>query len=1072
MSVSGAPSRSRGVDWQQLDDLFAEAMVLPTDERDAFVSTRCQGDDELAVELRSLLANADTDAPLIDSIAGALAELSRVAPSRVGPYRLGKMIGQGGMGTVYSATRDDDEFERDVAIKVLKPFPSPEHVTRFRDERQILATLDHPAIVRLLDGGSTDGGYPYLVMEHVRGVPITQWAKDRSVRERVELIARVAAGVGYAHGRLVVHRDLKPSNLLVDDTGSPKLLDFGIAKLLAGDRETPDTRTGLPLLTPEYASPEQARGEPITVATDIYSLGAVFYEVLAGKPPQTPGASVLDTLAAICVEEPPRPGISRDLDSIVLKMLQKKSSDRYASMVELIADLERFLDGRPVKARTASVTYRAGKFVTRNAGKLAIAAVVGGALVAAAVISVGQARRATEAAKLADAERNKLVFERGWQELAAGHPNAALPWLVRALEGEDSPVVRFSIAEAMRPLDQVIVEVSFLGGAQSGAWLDDDRFALWGRGGFAMFDRAGHPIGTPITTDTWAMATREDVLVLAHPDRVSVRGARDIPTNGPSHLGILADGTMVIGEHSGRLRLLRGDRAIVDKMFPRVTSLATSDDRIAIGDGDGVLHVLDTTGRELFSQRAHDDRGIGAVRFVAGGRVVSAGTDAKAKMWSAAGELLATFAAHNTLISTIAVDRSGMRIATGGRDGTVKVWSLDPPDFVVGLRGHELDSMADFSPDGTRVLTSGSDNTHRIWTVLEAQLEFQIEGRLGSGTGSSATSNSRGAFYSPGGDVFLAIAGTSAKIVRTNRGALLAEIDTGRGRTQPRAAMFSPDEREIAIAGLGQLEVWTRDGNKLVTVPVGEILIWDVAWSPDGKQLAYAGNHAALVDRATLTERRLAGHPGRVNRVQFSRDGSRLLTAGDQTARIWDVASATQLAHLDHPARVIVAIWDRANTRIYTSCSDGKLRIWDASNYAQLDEIEVGTRYLDLALAPDQRRLALGGHDGTIAIWDLESRTRVVELLGHTGPVTAVVWSSDGALLASSADDQTARVWDPQGGKLLATRRHRDGAMSVAWTKDDRSLLTASTDGSVRLWDAHRDTRSSSELRAVVDQLR
>jgi WD40 repeat protein len=307
--------------------------------------------------------------------------------------------------------------------------------------------------------------------------------------------------------------------------------------------------------------------------------------------------------------------------------------------------------------------------------------------------------------------------------------------------------------------------------------------------------------------------------------------------------------------------------------------------------------------------------------------------------------------------------------------------------------------------------------------------------------------------------------------VRTTRGALLAEIDTGRGKTQPRAAVFAPGEREIAVAGLNQLEIWSREGKRVATVPVGEILIWDVAWSPDGSQLAFAGNRGALVDRATLAERPLVGHPGRVNRVQFSRDGSRLLTAGDQTARIWDVATAKQLAQLDHPAKVIGAIWDRANARIFTSSTDGKVRIWDPGGKL-LDELDVGTRYLDLSLSPDEHRLALGGHDATIAIWDLETRARIVEALGHTGPVTSVAWSPDGALLASSADDQTARVWDPQTGKLLATRRHRDGAMSVVWTADGTAILTASTDASIRLWDAHRDRRSVEELRWIVDAIR
>ncbi len=257
---------------------------------------------------------------------------------------------------------------------------------------------------------------------------------------------------------------------------------------------------------------------------------------------------------------------------------------------------------------------------------------------------------------------------------------------------------------------------------------------------------------------------------------------------------------------------------------------------------------------------------------------------------------------------------------------------------------------------------------------------------------------------------------------------------------------------------------------RIAIVPATGLLIWDVAWSPDGSRLAYAGDHAALIDRATLAVTKLAGHPGRVNRVQFH--DTRLLTAGDTTVRIWDAASAKQLTVLEHPARISSAIWDREGARIFVACADGKVRIWDVPRSSQISELEVGTRYLDLALSSDGKRLALGGHDNTIAIWDVDARTKLSDALGHTGPVTSVAWSPDGALLASSADDQTARIWDPQTGRLLGIRRHLDGAMSVAWSADGRSLITASTDGNVRIWDAHRELRSAAELQRLVEALR
>jgi WD40 repeat protein len=833
--------------------------------------------------------------------------------------------------------------------------------------------------------------------------------------------------------------------------------------LLDGEREA-HTGTGMPLLTPEYASPEQARGEPITVATDVYSLGAVFYEVLVGKPPQAPGASALETLAAICAVEPARPGVSRDLDSIALKALQKKPADRYASMAELIADLERFLDGRPVKARAASASYRAGKFVKRHAGKLAIAGAISGALVGAAVISLGQARRATEAARIAEVERNRLVFERGWQELAAGRAGASLPWLVRSLAAEDTPAVRLLLAEALRPFDREHV-VPFPTGAIDARWVSDDRFIVYGRGGFAMFDTAGNRVGPSKDAFIWSIELGPDgSFAVAYEKQVVLYDAAGVAkaefaATSPIWLGFLDGGSLMIAE-SNRLRLVR-DTVLFERAFTGITCATTSRDQMAVAETGGRLYSLDADGNERWT-RAAQPAGINAMRFASNHRLVTTAMDASVKVWSGGGDQLAEFAGHNSFIEALGVDRTGTKIATGGRDGTVKVWSLERARFIAELRGHEYGvTGVDFSADGNRLVSTGGDQVHRIWDLETAFVELQIEGRSGGGSAPSSMAKTLTAYWSPDGTRVLAVAGNSVKIVRADRGALLMKLEVGH---QPRAATFGPGEREIAICGPELIEIRGRDGTKRASVPADKLLLWDITWSLDGSKLAYAGDHAALIDRATLKVTKLVGHPGRVNRVQFH--DTRLLTAGDQTARIWDVASAKQLAVLAHPARVSSAIWDRAGTRIFTAASDLKVRIWDAMTLSA--ELDVGRRFLDLALSPDEHLLALAAHDGTIAIWDLATRTRVLEMTGHTGPVTNLAWSPDGALLASSADDQTARIWDPTSGKQLAIRRHLDGAMSVAWSADGASIITASTDGNVRIWDAHREARSTAELQTLV----
>jgi eukaryotic-like serine/threonine-protein kinase len=426
--------------WRRVEDLFEQALDLPEAEQAAFVGRACDDDEAVRAEVTSLLASARGARARLQGHIAAEAECVASARTeaqvgrRLGPYRLLEPLGEGGMGVVYLAERSDDEYRRRVAIKILQHgFGSPQAIARFRDERQILAALEHPGIVRLLDGGRTDDGLPYLVLEYVEGVPITRHARDRELkaRARVELALGVCAALQYAHGKLVVHRDIKPSNILVDRDGVPKLLDFGIAKLLdPGESLSREayTRTGAAMLTPEYASPEQARGEPVSVATDVYSLGAVLYELLAGRPPQQPRGGQLEMLRAICEVEPPRASavappelrreVAGDLDNIVEKALRKDPAERYASVGQFADDLRRYLDGRPVMARTPTFGYRAEKFARRHRGKLALIALVAGALSASTVVSVAQARRAdAEAARARERYgevrglANSLLFE-------------------------------------------------------------------------------------------------------------------------------------------------------------------------------------------------------------------------------------------------------------------------------------------------------------------------------------------------------------------------------------------------------------------------------------------------------------------------------------------------------------------------------------------------------------------------------------------------------------------------------------------------------------------------------------
>jgi serine/threonine protein kinase len=457
------------IPWDRVRQVVDAVLDLPTTARSAFLDRACP-ETSVRRYVESLVlsfeqANQFLDQPAAIRYAEAVNASANESWSgrRVGPYQIVNEIGRGGMGSVYLAVRVDDQYRKEVAIKVARVgFENSIALARFKAERQILADLEHPNIARLLEGGSTDDGQPYFVMEYIQGQPLDQYCDDRklSVTERLELFRTVCSAVHYAHQKLVVHRDIKPSNILVTKDGAPKLLDFGIAKILAPDATTPGadrTLTKVRVLTPDYASPEQWRGGAITTASDVYSLGVVLYELLTGhRPyrlaqrdpeeinrivaecdPERPSSAVL--LAEDLVEsaglrtvrtpesvsatregspEKLRRRLSGDLDNIVLRALRKEPDRRYRSVENFAEDIRRHLENLPVSAHGDSFWYRAHKFVSRHRVGISAAAVAGLVLIVGTIVSVREAyvarsesaraeRRFNDVRKLA----NSLIFE-------------------------------------------------------------------------------------------------------------------------------------------------------------------------------------------------------------------------------------------------------------------------------------------------------------------------------------------------------------------------------------------------------------------------------------------------------------------------------------------------------------------------------------------------------------------------------------------------------------------------------------------------------------------------------------
>ena len=503
--------------WQQVKEVLATALEMPSAERAAYLDRNCAGDALLRHELDALLLDEEKLSPefLGDSALAEAAATILPQPAnpwigrRVGAYRVVEQIGAGGMGEVYRAVRADDQYQKETALKLVRTgFNSGFVIARFRNERQILATLDHPNIARLLDGGTTEEEIPYFVMELIEGQPITEYCEGHrlSIPERLALFLQACSAVQYAHQHLIIHRDIKPSNILVTAEGAPKLLDFGIAKILDVETATDldRTETVFRVLTPAYASPEQIKGEPITTASDVYSLGVVLYELLTGCHPYRGDEITSQELArAVCEVDPEKPSaavrrtkaqrdgspspappevgsagiaipnkrLQGDLDNIVLMALRKEPERRYSSVEQFAEDIRRHLQSLPVIARRDTLGYRTAKFIARHRVKVTAGIAIVLTLVAGLAITLREAsiariqrRKAEQRFQDVRALANSLIFD--VHDSIADLPGAtparklivekALQYLDGlARESQDDPGLQRELAEAYKRIGDV-----------------------------------------------------------------------------------------------------------------------------------------------------------------------------------------------------------------------------------------------------------------------------------------------------------------------------------------------------------------------------------------------------------------------------------------------------------------------------------------------------------------------------------------------------------------------------------------------------------------------------------------
>lgn len=480
--------------WQRIERLYHAALDLAEDERADFLERECDGDEPLKKEVASLLAQAEgtggfLEAPAMEVAAKALAMSAAGAgklPAAIGRYRIIGLLGEGGMGAVYEA--EQEQPRRVVALKVIKPgFCTPEGLRRFEHETQALGRLQHPGIAQIYEAGKADTGFgaqPYFAMELIRGQPLLAHAEARrlNVRQRLALMVKICDAAHHAHQRGLIHRDLKPSNIHVDETGQPKILDFGVARVMGSEAEaTRQTSTGQIVGTLTYMSPEQVAAGALDIRSDVYSLGVILYELLSGRLPYNVNHRQLHEAVRMIHEDDPTSlsAISRiyrgDIETIVGKALEKEKTRRYVSAAALAADIRRYLDDEPIAARPPSATYQIRKFARRHRALVGGAAAVFVALAAGVVVSTSQAIRANRAGLVAVAERDRALAEKKRADDEAANAKAISDFLQNDLLAQASARAQAGPAQSPIPTSRcgrrwIARQPASKGGSASSRW--------------------------------------------------------------------------------------------------------------------------------------------------------------------------------------------------------------------------------------------------------------------------------------------------------------------------------------------------------------------------------------------------------------------------------------------------------------------------------------------------------------------------------------------------------------------------------------------------------------------------
>jgi WD40 repeat protein len=1005
-------------------------------------------------------------------------------------------LGRGGMGVVYLAR--NMLLNRPCALKTFSAGGDGlTAAARLRAEAQAVAQLQHPSVVQIYGVGEL-AGVPFLELEYLPGGSLadaldgTPWRAAEAAR----LIEPVARAVAEAHRLGIVHRDLKPSNILLTADGEPKVSDFGLARSLASDVRL--THTGQLVGTPCYMPPEQAEAGAGTgdvgPAADVYSLGAILYELLTGHPPFC-AATTLQTLDLVRSREPvpPRrmqPAVPRDLETICLKCLHKDPGRRYPRANALANDLDRFLRGQPILARPTGTAERAWKWARRHPSVAALSAALMITTALAFILVSWQWRRAdgkatAEALAHAEARRAHREAALGQAELAMDHGRAlcgqgeigqGMAWLASSLrlaaEARNNALeraARVNLAEWSARLSRPLGRLRIPAPARDLAFQPDGRALV-------ALDDDG-------TLHRWDTGTWREARLPCSAKACDEKG--DLV--GPLVFDPSGSGALVVFDRAGRglfwdtARRNRTEATLTppEPTAVRAVAFVAGGRHLVTCDAEGSLRSWDaTTGRPDCEHPLGTGGGTSALAISPDGHTLVAGCDdGRVVRWDLArGRILGPTLPHGSPVRKLAFLGDGRRILVATRDGQIRVWDLESLRVdTLPAEGVAVTCLA-VSPDGDRFATGTEGGTVRLWdatTLRQSGQTFKLVGTV------------RCLAFRPDGRA-LAVGledGTISIWEVPPAGPIAPRLFT---QGPVRAVAFSADGKHLLAAGDRGLEQWDlgRRGEPACPVSVGEPRVADrmpdaptgsfgiTAVSPDGRLIAtstasgpggFAGSQVLLLDAETgavVGEGPREPHP--LAGVAFSPDSRRLLTWGPRPgcASLWVIDPMGPARPLFRSLGVAIhhAAFSPDGGTLLLGCRDGKARLWDVARDVAIDSLmQPRHAYPITAVGFDPRssRIVTGCHAGTVRLWDRASGALLHDVRGNAGEITAVAFSPDGTILLTASRDATARFWDVESGRQLGPPLyHTDAVLSVAFHPDGRVVATGTRDGSAWLWPA------------------